>query len=416
MEKIRINLYDLLISLSKSGDLVTPLLTNHHQKVAYLSYKLAEELGFSERQQFETLLAALVHDIGAMTKEEKLELVHTEQENVHHHAFRGANLLKEFAPLQDISDIIRYHHVPWDYGKGQYYKGYPISMASHIIHLADRVCIIHSIDNHTGRIGSEVTQRRDSIFIPELTDCLIKLLKIDYIWLDLNDQEPLNKIPELSETCDIISLEIDNLVEISHIFSHIIDFRSRFTARHSAGVAKTAERLSELFSFSPYEKKLILIAGYLHDLGKLAIDNSILEKPGKLTEQEISIVRSHTYYTYQWLKPIKQFHTINLWASFHHEKLNGNGYPFHIKGDNLTLGSRIMAVADVFTAIAEDRPYREGMNRDKTVRILTNMVTDGSLDENVVNVLIDNYEQINDLRIKAQALAYEKYKSFTDNV
>ena len=75
-----------------------------------------------------------------------------------------------------------------------------------------------------------------------------------------------------------------------------------------------------------------------------------------------------------------------------------------------------MAVADVFTAIAEDRPYREGMNRDKTVRILTNMVTDGSLDENVVNVLIDNYEQLNDLRIKAQALAYEKYKSFTDNV
>jgi HD-GYP domain-containing protein (c-di-GMP phosphodiesterase class II) len=415
MEIIRIRLYDLLFSISKAGDFVTPVLMNHQQKVAYLSFKIAEHLGLQQSQQIEIMLAGLVHDIGALAKDEKLELMLAEPENIHTHSIRGANLLRGFSPLRNISEIIRYHHVPWDNGNGKVYNGQPVPFASHIVHLADKVCIMHSKGDPISFISSMVQRQHNSVFVPELVDCLLEFVDMNYIWLDLN-HDPLQDISDIIATGSILPLEIDNILELSYIFSHIIDFRSRFTACHSAGVASTAEKLAELFNFSPYERKMMLIAGYLHDLGKLSIDNGILEKPDKLTERERAIIQSHTYYTYHWLKPIKQFQTINLWASLHHEKLNGKGYPFKVKGDNLSLGSRIMAVADIFTAVTEDRPYRKGLDRAETTRILNGMVKDGSLDPNIVSVLIEQFVEINDLRIKSQAKALEGYKKFMESI
>jgi len=157
---------------------------------------------------------------------------------------------------------------------------------------------------------------------------------------------------------------------------------------------------------------MMLIAGYLHDLGKVTVDNSILEKPGKLNEDEFNIIRAHTYYTYHLLYAIPQFDTIKIWASYHHEKLNGTGYPFHIKEDNLPLGSRIVAVADVFTAITEDRPYRKGMDDEQAIRVLNSMVAEGALDGMVVQVLLDHFHEINTLRQHAQLEAAERYDRF----
>jgi len=93
------------------------------------------------------------------------------------------------------------------------------------------------------------------------------------------------------------------------------------------------------------------IAGYFHDLGKLRVPKEILEKPGKLSTEEFNIIKSHTYHTYRILSHIPNFETINWWASFHHERLNGSGYPFRINAFNFPLGSRIMAIADVFTLL-----------------------------------------------------------------
>ncbi|MCE5227138.1 MAG: HD domain-containing protein [Porphyromonadaceae bacterium] len=207
-------------------------------------------------------------------------------------------------------------------------------------------------------------------------------------------------------------MEIDDIVDLALIFSRIIDFRSRFTARHSAGVAKTAERLAQLIGFSPYECKMMLIAGYLHDLGKIAIGDDVLEKPAKLNEDEFNEMRAHTFYTYHSLEPLGQLRTINTWASFHHEKLNGKGYPFHIAGDNLSIGSRIMAVADVFTAVTENRPYRKGMNFDSAEKVFCNMVASNALDGRIVDLLIENYQELDNIREISQLEAAEQYKNF----
>ncbi len=164
--------------------------------------------------------------------------------------------------------------------------------------------------------------------------------------------------------------------------------------------------------FSPIECNMMLIAGYLHDLGKLAIDNSVLEKPDKLNTEEYQKMRSHSYYTYQLLSNISSFAPITEWASFHHERLDGKGYPFHINGDKLSLGSRIMAVADVFTAVTENRPYRKGMEDSHAKKVLNDMVEDGALDRNVVNVVIENFNLLNEIRGEAQHKALEVHKNF----
>ena len=418
MDKIRINLYDVLACISNTEGLVSSKLSNHHQQVAYLAFRLSEQLGLPREQQYEIFIAALIHDIGALSTREKLELIETEPLNINDHAFRGAKLLEGFKPLQGAAQIIKYHHVPWDYGNGKNHMGMDVPLASHIIHISDRTCTSINLERNVlsqmPEILAKIQSKANSVFREDLVEALTELGKKEYIWLDLALPAPAKKIIQMG-VFNILTLDVDDIVDLSKIFSHIIDFRSRFTARHSAGVAKTAQRLAELAGFSPYECKMMLIAGYLHDLGKIAINDEVLEKPSKLSEDEFNEIRSHTYYTYQLLEPIEELKIINTWASFHHEKLNGKGYPFHISGDSLSLGARIMAVADIFTATTEDRPYRAGMDFESVRKILSGMVENGAIDGRIVDLLVQNYEELNSIRDKSQKEAAEQYQKFLNS-
>jgi HD-GYP domain-containing protein (c-di-GMP phosphodiesterase class II) len=139
---------------------------------------------------------------------------------------------------------------------------------------------------------------------------------------------------------------------------------------------------------------LMEVAGNLHDIGKLAIPNSILEKPGKLTKEEMAVMKSHTYFTYSIINTIGGLQEIAEWAAYHHEKLDNSGYPFRCKEADLSTGARIMMVADIFTALAEDRPYRKGMDKDGVVRVLKEFSDRKQLDSRIVNLLIENYNEI----------------------
>ena len=147
---------------------------------------------------------------------------------------------------------------------------------------------------------------------------------------------------------------------VSLFFKDIIDLKSPFTATHSTGVSACADALSELMERAD-ERLKIRIAGNLHDLGKLVIPNSILEKGTGLSIEEYQIIKSHSYYSYTIMNSIADLGDVAEWGRFHHEKIDGSGYPFHHSGDRLPTQARIIAVSDVFTALAEDRPYRKGM-------------------------------------------------------
>ena len=197
---------------------------------------------------------------------------------------------------------------------------------------------------------------------------------------------------------EIAPVSLDRTVELTAVISRIIDYRSSFTAMHSAGVAASAVALARYAGMRDDECKMMKIAGHLHDIGKLKVPRSILEKPGRLTEEEFNIIKEHPYYTRMNTLSIEGYEKISAWASFHHEKLNGKGYPFHLGAADLDTGSRIMAVADIFSAITEVRPYRAGMEKEQALAVLQDNVRSGGIDGDLVTLLNEHYEEINTIR------------------
>ena len=411
-DKIRINMYNLLICLTNAGDLISHEVANHHQQVAYLAFRIGEQLDLSAEQKKSLMLAGLLHDVGAFSLDERLSLIENEPPTSNDHAFRGARLLEGFTPLSRAAEIIRHHHVPWKSGEGRTFGGRDVSSLSHILHLADRVAV--SIDKNRnvidqiGPIRKKIAEQKNTAFMPEPVDAFMDISVNEYIWLDTVYKSLLYILPDIV-LFDTVELEIDEIISLTRIFANIIDFRNPFTANHSAGVAKTAEKLAELAGFSENECRMMLVAGNLHDLGKLAVSKNILNKPGQLNIEEQNVIRSHTFYTYRLLQPIRELETINKWASFHHEKLNGKGYPFHLHGDNIPLGSRIMAVSDIFTAITEDRPYRNGMTLEAAVAILDSMVKDNAICPYVMSIVHNNLQLIDEVRRDAQQKSKIEY-------
>lgn len=252
------------------------------------------------------------------------------------------------------------------------------------------------------------------IFVPEMVAAFKSLAKEESFWFDIVSPS-IDSLLVQKTTMKMVGLDLDKIISLSSLFSKLIDYRSKFTATHSSGVAAVAKALARMVGFSERECSMIEIAGNLHDLGKLAVPTEILEKVTSLTYEEMNIIRKHTYYTYHILKRIHALGSIVEWASFHHESLDGHGYPFKIKNGRLSLGSRILAIADVFSAITEDRPYRKGITRDKVLTVFQRMVDDNKLDSRVVSVLKANFDEINSVRSTAQADSVEKYEQVMHN-
>lgn len=405
---------NLVLSLSDALDLVHPFTVDHQQRVAYIALRLARAMEYGLLEQADLMYASVLHDIGFLTVEEKLDYMNPKHEDDRHHAELGANLLRRFDTFAVASEIVRLHHRPWSNEEGWENVNKNLRECSNIVCLADFVDRFvkknTSILKQAEPVCKEISMMAGKAIAPHLVECFQELAQQESFWLDLVSPRIYSVLLNLIRW-PRVELTIDSLNQIAMIFSRIVDYRSHFTATHSAGVATVAQELARKMYFSGKDCRLMLVAGYLHDLGKVAVPNSILEKPGKLDPREFDVIRAHTYYTDHILSTIGGFEEINKWASFHHERLNGKGYPFHLKGEDLPLGSRIMCVADVFTALTENRPYRKGTARAETVPLLQNLVKNGGLDWNVVKVMADNYEEIDQARAAIQEIYSNDYTS-----
>ena len=406
--------FKLTMALSGVADLICPELCSHQMQVAFIAVRIGEVLALSEEHKNKLVMAGLLHDIGGLSLKERLNSLHFEEaENYYRHAEMGYLLLRAFEPFSEIATFVRFHHVAWNDGGGTHFNGLPVPMGSHILHLADRVVVLinkqKEVLGQSRSIFEKIEKLSGGVFVPEMVNALKVLKEEESFWFDIVSLSIGAILADKIRT-KIIELNMERLKSLSSVFSKIIDYRSQFTVTHSSGVAAVAKTLAMLVGFSDLECQMMEIAGYLHDLGKLAVPTGILEKQGKLTDEEFNIVRKHTYYTYNILRQINDLDIIAEWASFHHESLNGGGYPFKIKGQNLLPGSRIMAVADVFTAITEDRPYRSGMTKEKAFDILQGMVDSGKLDAYIVSLLKDRFEEVNSLRMAAQKVSTDDYK------
>ena len=417
LRKIPINLWNLVSPLSKTFDLMNPALGDHGLRVAYLAMRLAEELEWPAWRRREAAIAGALHDIGAFSLAERLDLLEFETTDQGTHARAGYILLREFKPFERIAETVLHHHLPWRNGQGERVDGSPVPEGSHLVHLADRTAVLFRKDEpvlgQIPGIRESIRERSGSWFVPAHVDALLRLCDRDYIWLEISSGAIGDSL-HLSLGTETIDTDFRDFLDFSRLVCRIIDFKSEFTATHSSGVAAVGNSLATLIGFSRQECLMFEIAAYLHDLGKLAIPSEILEKRDRLTQAEWGVMRTHAYYTYQILNPIEVLNLVASWSSLHQERLDGSGYPFHIGEDDLPLGARLMAVADVFTGITENRPYRKGMTREDALGVLHGMAAKGELDARLISLLETNYDAIQHAREEAQAQAIREYDAFRD--
>jgi HD-GYP domain-containing protein (c-di-GMP phosphodiesterase class II) len=415
--EINVGLFQFVFSLSEALGLINPAMSNHHKRAAYIALRVAEEVGLTGRSKEDIIVAAALHDIGGLSS--KIVDGTITLETQYRSARFGYQLLQKFKPFSFPALIVRFHNVPWAWGTNTEMEGVEVPTGSHIVHLANLVNTLlnnnQPIFQQTAHLYEQLKEQRDSILAPSIVDAFLKVSANNAFWLDLISPDLMNLITARTHFSSV-ELNMDGLLDFAELMSHVIDFRSRFTATHSSGVATVAGTLGQLFGLTEAACKSLQVAGYLHDIGKLAIPIDVLEKQGTLTEDEWHIVRGHSYFSYRILSPIQGLEDIALWCGQHHERLNGGGYPFCVNHADISLEARILTIADIFTALTEDRPYREGLDQVSVLDIINKLVIEFELDGKVFKVLKASYHDVNRGRVAAQSGALREYKRFMEGL
>jgi HD-GYP domain-containing protein (c-di-GMP phosphodiesterase class II) len=394
MSTFNINLHEAIFSLSNALDLVGVQEIHHGKRVAFMAAECGKVLEWDEVRLDNLFQAAILHDCGVSKTVVHAKLVQFEWENEIEHCRIGAELLKRTPPLAYLTDYIYYHHTHWSQLKSLALPE-TVKISANCIYLADRVDVLSlgflaENDNillNADRIRDTIASKSGDFFHPELIDVFMEVSRSQAFWLSLEREHISGYVSSWIGHDSSKEIDFKDLKSIAQIFSHIVDAKSSFTKEHSEGVAALARHLGELFFLSEHTCDMLEMAGLLHDLGKLRVPDHLLEKNGKLTREEYLAVQRHSFDTYDIIKNIKGFEEIAQWASQHHERVDGSGYPYGYTEKKLSLEARIVAVADVFQALAQNRPYRNALTPDEILPILRKEVSDGKLDKNVVAMI-----------------------------
>ena len=186
------------------------------------------------------------------------------------------------------------------------------------------------------------------------------------------------------------------------MLAYIIDFKSEFTVTHNIMVVTIAQQLALSFNLNKEEIEKIKLAAWLHDIGKIATPIDILEKPGKLTKEEMDIMKKHILYSEEIVRGLVNDEVVNI-AIRHHEKLDGSGYPYGLTSKDLTFSDRILAVSDIISALANKRSYKEAFDKERIITILNEMVEANKICGTIVERFINNFDIImNDATLEAK--------------
>ncbi|MEN0617543.1 HD domain-containing phosphohydrolase [Klebsiella indica] len=377
---MRIALKSALMLTSRVIQIINPELHLHMQRTALIALELALAAGLSHRQQQVIFCAALLHDIGVLGDKRVISSLNDIDNLDDPHQQRGAEMLLGLTTLSPILPIIRDHHF------SPSHKG---SQEQHIVYFADVFERLLSVGKNETTYKTDIIDKFRSLhqdIDPELCKILCQLAQKEHFWLHLNPGH-IQRILEIIGPINDVYIDIDGLKDICLLIANVVDTYSSFTASHSLMVGKISHMLADYIGLPAVECKKIEIAGYLHDIGKVYIPLAILEKQGELNAEERLLVREHSYMTGEILSAFSELGEIINWAANHHEKLDGSGYPLHLNKDHLQQADRIIAIADIFTALTEERPYRHGMSHKQALRLIEIDVINGALDNDVYRVL-----------------------------
>ena len=244
-----------------------------------------------------------------------------------------------------------------------------IPMFSRIALLAQVIDVFQIADGADAALN-EIRERSGVWFDPLLVDAFERVAEKEEFWFALRADDITSRVVALEPRAHEVPLDDDYLDDIAAAFGQVVDSKSPYTSGHSARVALYTDLIAEALELSPERRRWLKRGALLHDVGKLGVSNSVLDKAGKLDISEWDEVKLHASYTETILSRISAFSELAKVSAAHHEKLDGTGYPRGLSAEHITLETRIITTADIFDAITAERPYRGATPIPKTLEIM----------------------------------------------
>lgn len=286
---------------------------------------------------------------------------------------RGAEIARDLGFSARVSAGIHGLDEHWN-GKGrpEGLAGAKIPRASQIALLAQVVDVFHA-GSGTLAARKEVRSRRGTWFDPALVAAFERVARAAALWEGLRANDLELRVRAFEPPSCAVPLTDERLDRIAAAFGQVIDAKSPFTAGHSARVGEISVAIGRELGFDPERLRWLRRTALLHDVGKLGVSNTILDKPGKLEAHEWEVMRRHPAWTEEILMRIDPFREMAALAAAHHERPDGKGYPRGLKGAEIALDARVVTTADIYDALTADRPYRAAMPREQALSILEEM-------------------------------------------
>lgn len=277
---------------------------------------------------------------------------------------RGAETMRHLDMSEATMSAVTHINERWD-GSGS-----PFGRRREEIPLLARLCAVaQTLDAFSSEHGPEAAMRmlrarRGTWFDPEVVRAAQSLHVSGRLWSHCQTRDVE------ATRAEVLRLDPDSLTpltsgrvdRICEAFGNVVDAKSPFTYHHSLGVTEVAVAIASELGLPQERISLVRRSAFLHDIGKLAVPNHILDKRGKLDAREWAIITRHPKISGSILRRIGAFRELASLTAEHHERLDGSGYPFHLKAEDLSLESRVIALADCYSAMAENRPYRPGLD------------------------------------------------------
>lgn len=380
-----ISLSEVISALGYALDLTEGSLPGHALRSCLLGMRIGEEIGLAATWMNSLYYALLLKDVAGHHVGIELDLPGVSQR-----CDRAASIMLKLGMGELAAEAVRCVDERWDGG------GIPDRLRGEEIPLLARICsVARHLDiywagyGERGAIGT-LEERSGTWFDPEVVRAAKSLDSRGTLWADCfaDDEEEMRRAVldlDPGRRQYVEAAEIDRVCEA---FADVVDAKSHYTFSHSIGVADAAHGIAERVGLAPDRVNMVRRAALLHDIGKLSVSNAILDKVGPLTANEWQTVRQHPGHTRRILERVGPFREIAVIAGEHHEKLDGSGYPNRLVGRDLSMEARIVAVADIYGALSEDRPYRAGLEFDQIVPIMKSLAP-RKLDRACVEALVE---------------------------
>jgi HD-GYP domain-containing protein (c-di-GMP phosphodiesterase class II) len=287
---------------------------------------------------------------------------------------RGAEIARKMRFPEAVAHGIQNLDEHWDgAGMPARLRGAAIPIYSRIALMAQVIDVVHT-GNGVEAARREVRRRSGTWFDPQVAGAFERIALRHEFWDTLRSNDLPQAIYALEPAQQVKTVDEDYLDDIAAAFAKVIDAKCHYTNGRCERVALFADMIADRMGFSAERRRFLKRAALLHDIGKLGVSNAILDKPGKLDPDEWTAMKMHAAHSETILSRIAAFHVLAPIAAAHHERLDGNGYPRGLNGDQIVIETRIITTADVFDALTAYRPYRASIPISRSLAIMSESV------------------------------------------